>query len=84
MSYRILPTKEFEKDFYKLDKKSQISVTKKINEIAENPTRYKHMKSPWKNYSRVRIGKLRIIFCYNIEVEELYLNKIVFGHKYQS
>lgn len=82
MNYKIIPTREFEKDFYKIDKQFQKRIVKKINEVAENPTRYKHMKYPWNNYCRIRIEKLRIIFSYNIQRKELYLNKIVFGHKY--
>ena len=82
MSYRILPTKEFEKDFKKLDKKLQERIRKKMDMVAENPERYKHMHPPLQNYCRVRIEKLRVIFSYNIQKKELYLNKIVFGHKY--
>ncbi len=41
MPYRILPTKEFEKDFKKLDKFIQERIKKKVEEFAENPTRYK-------------------------------------------
>ncbi len=82
MNYKIIPTKEFEKGFHKLDKNFQVAIIKKINEIAKDPTRYKYMKYPWNKYCRIRIGKLRIIFRYDSEKQELYLNKIVFGHKY--
>ena len=82
MNYKIVPTKEFEKDFLKLDKNLQTRIIKKINEAAEDPTRYKHMKYPWNNYCRVRIEKLRVIFRYDTKKQSLYLNKIVFGHKY--
>ncbi len=82
MNYKIVPTKEFEKDFYKLDKDSQKRIIKKINEVSENPIRYKHMKPPWNNYCRIRVGKLRIVFRYDIKKQELYLNKIILGHKY--
>ena len=43
MSYKIYPTKEFEKDFRKLDSLSKKRVAKKIGEVAENPTRYKRI-----------------------------------------
>ena len=82
MSYKILPTKEFEKDFKKLDKDFQNRIKKKVQEVAENPERYKHMHPPLENYCRIRIEKLRIIFSYSIEKKELYLEKIVLGHKY--
>jgi len=82
MTYKILPTKEFEVDFYKLDKTTQIRITKKINEVAKNPERYKHLHYEFKGSCRIRIGKLRIIYSYNVERQELYLEQIVFGHRY--
>jgi|TARA_Y100000034_G_scaffold135413_1_gene207225 mRNA-degrading endonuclease RelE of RelBE toxin-antitoxin system len=82
MSYKILPTREFEGDFYKLDKEFQVRIIKKINEIAQDPTRYKHLSLDLKRFCRVRIGKLRVLFSYEVEKQELYLEKIIFGHKY--
>ena len=64
MPYKILPTKEFSKDFKKLDKFLQKRIKNKIEEVSENPERYKHL------------------FSYDIELRELYLEKIVFGHEY--
>ena len=82
MSYRILPTKEFEKDFKKLDNSMQERIKKKIEEVAENPERYKHLNFDFKGRCRIRIGKLRILFSYNVEKQELYLEQIIFGHRY--
>ncbi len=82
MNYKILPTKEFEKDFKKLDSEFQLRIKKKIEEVAENPKRYKHLHYDIKSSCRIRIGKLRIIFSYNIKKQELYLERIVFGHQY--
>lgn len=82
MNYKILPTKNFEKDFKKLDQFFQDRIKRKIEEVAENPTRYKNMFGDFKGSSRIRVGKLRIIFSYDIQKRELYLEKIVFGHKY--
>ena len=42
MPYKILPTKEFSKDFKKLDKSLQKRVKNKVNEISEDPTHYKN------------------------------------------
>ena len=84
MPYRILPTKEFEKDFKKIDSFMQERIKKKINEVAENPARYKHLHYDLAGSCRIWIGKLRIIFSYSIEKHELYLEKIVFGHKYRE
>lgn len=83
MLYNILPTKEFEKDFKKIDSFTRERVKKKFDEVAENPERYKHMHYDFAGSCRVRIGKLRIIFSYSREKQELYLEKIVFDHKYQ-
>ena len=82
MSYKILPTKEFEKDFKKLDNSMQKRVKNKMDEVAGNPKRYKYLHYNLKSSCRIWIGKLRIIFSYNINKEELYLEQIVFGHRY--
>ncbi len=82
MSYKILPTKEFYKDFNKLDKQFQNRIKKKVDEVAEDPTRYKHLHYGLKDSCRLWIGKHRIIYSYDINKKELYLEKIVFGHKY--
>lgn len=82
MPFKILPTKEFEKDFKKIDKFFQDRIREKIKEVAENPTRYKHMHYAISGSCRIRIGKLRILFSYNSERQEIYPEKIVFGHRY--
>jgi len=82
MPYKILPTKEFEQDYQKIDSFMQERIKKKFNEVAENPERYKHMHYDFAGSCRIRIGKLRVIFSYSIEKQEIYLEKIVFDHKY--
>ena len=82
MPYRILPTKEFEKDFKKIDSFMQERIKKKFDEVAESPERYKHMHYDFAGSCRIRIGKLRIIFSYSIEKQEFYIEKIIFGHEY--
>ena len=82
MNYKIIPTKEFEKDFNKLDENFKHQIKQKFEKVAENPERYKHLHYDFKGSCRIRIGKLRIIFSYNIEKQEIYLEQIVFGHKY--
>lgn len=82
MSYSILPTKEFQKDFNKLDRNFQDRIKKKLEEVAENPERYKHLHYDLRGSCRLWIGKLRIVFSYDGARNELYLEKIVFGHKY--
>jgi|TARA_B100000315_G_C14334120_1_gene476595 mRNA-degrading endonuclease RelE of RelBE toxin-antitoxin system len=82
MSYKILPTKEFSKDFKKLDKEFQKRIKAKIEEVAEDPTRYKSLHYDLKDSSRIRIGKLRVVFSFDASIKELYLEKIIIGHKY--
>ena len=84
MPYKILPTKEFEKDFKKIDLFMQQRIKKKFNEVAENPERYKHLHYDLAGSCRLWIGKLRVIFSYNVEKKEIYLEKIVFGHIYRD
>jgi mRNA-degrading endonuclease RelE of RelBE toxin-antitoxin system len=82
MIYKILSSRQFEKDFKKLDSNFQSRIRKKMKEVAQNPERYKHMHYDYSGSSRVRIGKLRIVYTYNVEKKIMYLEKIVFGHKY--
>lgn len=82
MRCKILPTKEFSKDFKKLDSQLQKRVKGKIEEVAEDPTRYKYLHYDLKGSCRLWIGKLRIIFSYDIEKNEVYLEKIVLDHNY--
>ena len=84
MSYKILPTKEFSKDFKKLDSQLQKKAKIKIEEVAEDPTRYKFLHYDLKGSCRVRIEKIRVIFSYDEDKEEMYLEKIVLGHRYRK
>ena len=82
MSFKVLPTKEFAKDFKKLDKHIQKRVKSKVDEVAKNPSRYKHLHYDLKGSCRIWIEKTRIVFSYDEDKKELYLEKIVFDHKY--
>ena len=84
MTYKILPTKEFSGDFKKLDSQMKQSVKGKVEEAADNPVRYKHLHYDMKNSCRLWVGKLRIIFSYDEEKKEMYLEKIVYGHRYRE
>jgi len=48
MPYKILPTREFEKDFKKVDNSFKGKIKRKIEEISENPERYKHLHYDFK------------------------------------
>jgi mRNA-degrading endonuclease RelE of RelBE toxin-antitoxin system len=82
MTYRVILTKKFIQDSKKLDSLIVRRIRKKFEEISENPERYKHMKYDFSGNCRIWIGKWRIIFSYNIEAKEIYLQRVVFGHKY--
>ena len=84
MPYEILPTKEFSKDLKKLDKQLQIRIKKKFEKVSENPERYKYLHYDLKGSCRIWIDKLRIIFSHDKKLKELYLEKIVFDHKYKK
>ena len=78
--YKILPTKEFSKDFRKLNSNTKNIVKNKIEELSLEPKRFKHLHYNLKSSCRLRIGKLRIIFSYNLSEKEIYLEKIVFKY----
>ncbi|MEK6903085.1 MAG: type II toxin-antitoxin system RelE/ParE family toxin [Nanoarchaeota archaeon] len=84
MPYKILPTKEFEQDFKKLDKFMQNRIKKKVEEVSENPERYKHLHYDLAGSCRIWIGKVRIVYSYNVLLQEIYPEKIVFGHRYNK
>lgn len=84
MTYKILPAKEFSKQFKKIDPQLRKRIKTKIGEVGEDPTRYKHLHYDLKNSCRLWVGKLRIIFSYDESKEELYLETIVFGHRYKD
>ena len=84
MHYKILPTKQFSIDFKKLrDKKAKGTIKKKIEEVREDPTRYKRLHYELKGSFRIRIGPYRIIYSIDESKKEMYLEKIVFNHKYR-
>ena len=84
MSYKILPTKEFSKDFKKLDSQLQKKSKNKIEEVAQDPTRYKFLHYDLKGSCRVRIEKIRIVFSYDEIKKELYLEKVILSHRYKD
>ena len=84
MSYKILPTRQFSIDFKKLkEKKDQEAVKKKIEEVSKDPTRYKRLHYDLKGSFRIRVGPSRIIYSIDTSKAEMYLEKIVFDHKYR-
>lgn len=83
MSYKILPTKQFSIDFEKLrNKKTKETIKKKIWKVSQDPSRYKRLHYELKGSFRIRIGSYRIIYSIDKSKKEIYLEKIVFDHKY--
>ena len=82
MPYNILPTKEFAKSFKKVEQSLRERIKRKVKEVAENPLRYKHLHYDLKGSCRIRIGKLRIIYSYDEQAQEMYLENVVFDHNY--
>jgi mRNA-degrading endonuclease RelE of RelBE toxin-antitoxin system len=82
MTYKILSSRQFESDFKKMDENFQTRVKNKMKDVSKNPERYKHMHYKFAGSSRVRIGKLRVVYTYSVDKKILYLEKIVFGYKY--
>ena len=79
MPFNILPTKEFQKDFKKLDVFMQKRIKDKIEEVAENPERYKHLHYNLMGSCRLRIVKLRITYSYNVEKQEMLIKGAIPG-----
>ena len=82
MNYKILPTEDFKRDIRKLDPDQKARIKNKIEKVSVDPTRYKHLSYDLNGSCRLRVGKYRVIFSYDVNKRELYLEKVIFGHKY--
>jgi len=84
MSYKILATRQFSIDFKKLkDRKTQQTIKNKFEEVSQDPTRYKRLHYDLKGSFRLRVGPFRILYSIDESKQEIYLEKIVFGHQYK-
>ena len=82
MKFKVIPTQQFAKDFKKIkDEEVKKAIKNKVDEVSYNPNRYKRLHYNLKGSFRIR-GSYRIVYSTNIELNEMYLEKIVFGHKY--
>jgi mRNA-degrading endonuclease RelE of RelBE toxin-antitoxin system len=54
----------------------------KVEEAAENPERCKRLQYQLQGSFRLRVDKLRVIYSINRQKREMYLEKMVFRHKY--
>ena len=71
MKFKIIPTKQFAKDFKKIkDKGIQQAIKDKTEEVSYNPTRYKRLHYDLKDSFRIRVGSYRIIYSVNMGFSE--------------
>ena len=83
MNYEVILTDSFLKDLKKLKNKTlEEQVLIKIRELEENPERNKKLQYELKDYYRIRIGKLRVL--YTIISNKVYAEALVRGHKYEE
>ena len=83
MSYEVVLTDSFLKELNKLKSKSiEEQVLFKLQELEEKPERNKRLQYDLKNYYRIRVGKLRVL--YTILGNRVYVEVLVSGHKYEE
>lgn len=82
MTYNLEIAEELNKVFSKLahrDRKTLEEIHKKVNEILENPNRYKPLKAPLQNKRRVHIaGSFVLIFM--VDEENKTVKLLEFDH----
>ncbi|MAG91205.1 hypothetical protein CMO83_03910 [Candidatus Woesearchaeota archaeon] len=83
MNYEVVLTDSFLKDLKKLKNKAlEDQVLSKLHELEEKPERNKRLHYDLKDYYRIRVGKLRIL--YTIQGSKVYVEVLVTGHKYEE
>ncbi len=83
MNYEVILTDSFLKDLKKLKNKTlEEQVLSKLQELDENPERNKKLQYDLKDYHRIRVGKLRVL--YTIQGNKVYVEVLVIGHKYED
>ena len=67
-----------DKIFRKLFKKDKVSfdyITKKVQEIREDPYHFKSLKKPLQNYRRVHIGHYILVYSINEKTKTVIIEK---------
>ena len=83
MIYEVIITDSFLKDLRKLKyKTTEKQVLSKLQELEKNPERNKKLQYDLKDYYRIRVGKLRIL--YTVHDDKVYVEVLVSGHKYEE
>ncbi len=76
--YKIAVRKETEAVFKKLAKKDKISsvyISKKIEEIRENPYHFKPLRNPLQNFRRVHIGNYVLVYSIDEKTKAVIIEK---------
>ena len=83
MSYEVILTDSFLKDLKKLKNKAlEGQILIKLDELEENPERNKRLMYDLRDYYRIRIGKLRVL--YTVQENKVFVEVLVAGHKYEK
>ena len=83
MSFEVILTDSFLKEIRRLKNKSlEDQILEKLKELEENPERNKKLRHDLKDYRRLRIGKLRVL--YTTKGDKVYVEVLVKGHKYKE
>jgi len=76
--YSLEVRESVDKTFRKLFKKDRVSfeyVTKKIEEIQENPYHFKPLKSPLNGFRRVHIGSFVLVYSINERTKTVIIER---------
>ena len=83
MTYEVILTDSFLKDLRKLKNKLlEDQVLSKLKELENTPERNKRLKYSLKEYFRLRVGKLRIL--YTVYGNKVYIEVLVKDHRYKD
>ena len=83
MNYEVIITDSFLKDLLKLKNKMlEDQVLNKLIELEQYPERNKRLMYDLKDYYRIRVGKLRVL--YTIQGNKVFVEVLVLGHKYNG
>ena len=80
--YEIHTTKALDKTFEKLAKKSPSkieTIAKKVEEIAQNPNRYKNLRKPLQHLKRVHIDN-SFVLTFTVNYQEKIVTLVDYDH----
>ena len=86
MSYLLEVAEELNKDFAKLAKRDKVLfeiLTRKVQEIRENPYHYKSLRAPLQNKRRVHVGG-SFVLIFSIDKQRTTVRLLEFEHHDQA